>query len=94
MRKSVLIIDKPENCIDCPLQADDKACGITETSFKDIQANKQVLQDCPLRPLPDKQVCNEKDFEHYVNGYGKGWNDFRGHLTGEYNNYVPEPYHD
>lgn len=95
MRKSVLIIDKPENCIDCPLQADDKACGITETSFtsnKVFEANAEILSDCPLKDLPDKQVCNERDFEHYVNGYGKGWNDYRGHLTGEYNNYVPEPY--
>lgn len=94
MRKSVLLIDKPENCIDCPLQADDKACEITETSFKDINPAREILSDCPLKDLPDKQVCNERDFEHYVNGYGKGWNDYRGHLTGEYNHYEPEPYHD
>ena len=79
--KSALIIDTPTNCIDCPLQADDKACGITETSFKDIQANKQVLQDCPLRPLPDKQICNYYNFENFVNGRIRGWNDYYDMLT-------------
>ena len=79
--KSALIIETPTNCIDCPLQADDKACGITETSFKDIQANKQVLQDCPLRPLPSKQVCNYYNFENFVNGRIRGWNDYYDMLT-------------
>ena len=51
------------------------------------ELDSQVPQ---LRPGAAK--CNERDFEHYVNGYGKGWNDFRGHLTGEYNNYTPESY--
>ena len=79
--KSALIIETPTNCIDCPLQADDKACGITETSFKDIQANKQILQDCPLRPLPEKQVCNNYNFENFVNGRIRGWNDYHDMLT-------------
>ena len=79
--KSTLIIDTPTNCIDCPLNHKDIACEITETSFKDIQANKQVLQDCPLRPLPDKQVCNNYNFENFVNGRIRGWNDYYDMLT-------------
>lgn len=86
MRKSILIIDKPKNCDDCKLCLDN-ACLVTETVINDV-----IPDDCPLVDLPDKQVCNERDFEHYVNGYGKGWNDYRGHLTGEYNHYEPEPY--
>lgn len=42
--KSALIINTPTNCIDCPLQADDKACGITETSFISIRANEEILE--------------------------------------------------
>ena len=79
--KSALIIDTPTNCIDCPLQADDKACGITETSFKDIQTDTQVLHDCPLRHLPEKQVCNNYNFENFVNGRIRGWNDYYDMLT-------------
>lgn len=89
--KSAIIVDKPENCINCLLNHMD-SCFITETTFKDINPHKEILPNCPLIDLPEKQVCNERDFEHYVNGYGKGWNDYRGHLTGEYNNYEPEPY--
>lgn len=88
--KSVLLIDKPENCIDCPLQADDKACGITETSFKDIQANKQILQDCPLVNLPQKQVVNEYNFENYANGINIGWNRCLAEIIGE--KYIPPEY--
>ena len=90
--KSVLLIDKPECCYNCIMNNNQMSCWITETSFKDFDMEKEILEDCPLVDLPDKQVCNERDFEHYVNGYGKGWNDYRGHITGEYNNYTPEPY--
>ena len=94
MRKSVLIIDKPKKCDDCPCSyftegAQSDYCKVTDS---EISNSNEVLKDCPLKDLPDKQVCNERDFEHYVNGYGKGWNDYRGHLTGEYNHYEPEPY--
>ena len=90
MRKSVLIINKPENCIDCPLQADDKACEITETSFMEISPAREILSDCPLKDLPDKQVCNEYNFENYTNGINIGWNRCLAEITGE--EYIPPEY--
>lgn len=85
--KSVILIEKPNKCMDCKLCVDNTCIALEKDVYWDDIDNK-----CPLIDLPEKQVCNERDFEHYVNGYGKGWNDFRGHLTGEYNNYEPEPY--
>ena len=81
--KSALIIETPTNCIDCPLQADDKACGITETSFtaeKGFTPAEGRLKDCPLVALPDKQVCNNYNFENFVNGRIRGWNDYHDML--------------
>lgn len=88
--KSVLVINKPENCIDCPLQADDKACEITETSFISIRANEEILEDCPLVNLPQKQVVNEYNFENYANGINIGWNRCLEEITGE--EYIPPEY--
>ena len=84
--KSALIINTPTNCIGCPLQADDKACGITETSFmaeKDFAPAEGRLKDCPLVTLPDAEVANEYDFEHYANGVCIGWNRYRDKLLGK-----------
>lgn len=66
--KSVLVIEKPESCIDCRLCIDD-SCFITETVIKD-----GINEDCPLKDLPQRQVANEYDFEHYSNGVAIGWN--------------------
>ena len=91
--KSILVLETPTNCIDCPLQADDKACGITETSFiaeKGFDPAEGKLKDCPLKDLPNKQVCNEYNFENYTNGINIGWNRCLAEITGE--KYIPPKY--
>lgn len=75
--KSVLVINKPENCIDCKLCIDN-SCFITETVIKDV-----INEDCPLRDLPQKEVANEYDFENYSNGVSIGWNRCLEKITGE-----------
>ena len=92
--KSVLVIDKPEGCEGCPCAyftegAHEDCCNITQTIIED---KFKILDNCPLKDLPQKQVYNERDYEKYINVYGKGWNDCLGHITGEYNHYVPEKY--
>ena len=93
--KSVLLIEKPNNCSSCKLSHDQNFCWVTEKNFsfdEKFDSTTDIMSDCPLVNLPDKKMCNERDYERYDNIYGKGWNDYRGHLTGEYNHYVPEPY--
>lgn len=83
---SILVIDKPVNCIDCLFNHQDKSCVITETSFmseKGFDLAKERLKDCPLRDLPQKEVVNEYDFENYRNGVSIGWNRCLEKITGE-----------
>ena len=81
--KSVLVIEKPTNCIDCPIQQNDRSCGVTRTDLFKIDSSKEVLDDCPLKDLPQKQVANEYNFDTYSNGVNIGWNHCIDAITGE-----------
>lgn len=79
--KSVLVIDTPKNCIDCPCSyftegtteyAQSDYCIVTNSEIEDLDG---ILEDCPLKKLPQIRPCNYYDFEHYNSGYDKGWND-------------------
>lgn len=90
MSKSVLVIDTPENCYDCPFGTDycgdseyEGCCELAECLDSDMRLITEEHYDyesesrpdwCPLKPLP------EEDYEnHYPNkwmdGYTNGWND-------------------
>lgn len=90
MNKSVLILDTPVNCDECDLSCiagygpTRPLCSALRIFIDDPS---KVCEDCPLKDLPKKQVCNEYDFENYNNGYNKGYNDAIDMITGEYNNY-------
>lgn len=88
MNKSILIIDKPVNCDEC-----DICClRVTEngeqmefcpmTGWMEIKTAQEGIQsNCPLKAMPVKEPCNYYNFETYVNGYGKGWNDCIDYLN-------------
>lgn len=92
--KSVLIIDTPVNCDECDLcylKSEDKwYCPMV--GFMDRAMMQERHSSCPLKPLPEKMPCNYYTAEGFNNGYDKGWNDYRDHLTGEWNHYKPEKY--
>ena len=80
--KSVLVIDTPERCEDCPCAyftegATSDYCRVTDS---DIEDGMLILEDCPLKKLPQIRPCNYYDFEHYTSGYDKGWNDCIEHI--------------
>ncbi len=84
--KSVLVIDKPSFCADCKFDFEEKSCYLTGASFwhdRKFDYASQILDDCPLRNLPQKEVANEYDFEHYRNGVTIGWNRCLEKITGE-----------
>ena len=87
MSKSVLVIDTPENCYDCPIGQD--CSNILEASPFCLGAGKCVLDKeaemipdwCPLMDLP------EKDNEDYPSntsdaGFAEGWNQCIDEITG------------
>lgn len=79
MSKSVLVIDTPENCYDCPIGQD--CSNILEESLFCLGAGKCVIDKeaatipnwCPLKPLPE-----EKEEEHWRSklslAWIRGWN--------------------
>ena len=77
MSKAMLIMDMPNNCIDCMLSYDSASCQITgERFWKDgFEPNNQILHNCPLRPAPTLKEDNSIIHLERYEGYLEGWND-------------------
>ena len=71
MSKSVLVIKTPENCRQCKY-----TCMMRQEA-------EERPKECPLRPLPQKEVCNEYKFEGFTNGVAYGWNRCLDMITGK-----------
>ena len=63
--KSILVIDTPKDCEDCPLNSH------TEYDF-DVCWITQGKGDCPLKPLPDPKDIGYPNDDYDV-GFGDGW---------------------
>lgn len=77
MSKSILVIDTPRACIDCPCHfVEDTGivwCGIKKKILlaNDIEVFKSDM--CPLRDLPEKLDEDIEDYEEMY--YVGGWNE-------------------
>ena len=92
MSKSVLVIDTPENCLDCQfcyeLDEGVEACCSISDDDKDTSLMKKIDYEhgycqgkpdwCPLKELP-----NNKNWGEIFNGNVKGWNDCLKEIIGE-----------
>ena len=92
MSKSVLLIDTPENCLDCQfcyeLDEGVEACCSISDDDKDTSLMKKINYEygycqgkpdwCPLKELP-----NKKNWGEIFNGNVKGWNDCLKEIVGE-----------
>ena len=92
MSKSVLVIDTPENCLDCKfcyeLDEGVEACCSISDDDKDTSLMKKINYEygycqgkpdwCPLKELP-----NKKNWGEIFNGNVKGWNDCLKEIIGE-----------
>ena len=92
MSKSVLLIDTPENCLDCQfcyeLDEGVEACCSISDDDKDTSLMKKINYEygycqgkpdwCPLKELP-----NKKNWGEIFNGNVKGWNDCLKEIIGE-----------
>ena len=91
MSKSVLVIDTPENCLDCQFcyeldEGVEACCSISDDDedaslMKKIDCEHGYCQGkpdwCLLKPLPEKRLWGE-----YYNGNVKGWNDCLKEIIG------------
>lgn len=80
MSKSVLIINTPKNCMDCPLAEFNPECELCYGAGKNLDimfANKKP-DWCPLREITRKSPTKlplMADMPMEYTDYEKGWND-------------------
>ena len=63
MSKSILIIDTPESCLECPFRYNDgysseyKSTWFTRRCYlsHDQVYENEILENCPLKPMPQKK---------------------------------------
>lgn len=78
MGKSVLVIDTPENCLDCPLLNGSDECSVqSEDANTNADCFAALEAGCPLKELPKKKtVCGTyPQPDGVVPSYKTGWND-------------------
>ena len=101
MSKSVLVIDTPENCYDCPFGigycsdleyeglcelADYLDCNEIMITEEHYDCESKSRPDwCPLKPLPEKDDFDDP-YEEYYTGYRDGWNKCLEEIVGESKN--------
>lgn len=90
MSKSVLVLDTPKNCYDCPFGTEycgdseyEGYCELAECLDSDMRLITEEHYDCesesrpewcPLKPLPEKDNFDDL-YDEYYTGYHDGWND-------------------
>ena len=96
MSKSVLVIDTPENCLDCQfcyeLDEGVEACCSISDDDKDTSLMKKIDCEygycqgkpdwCPLMDLPEKDNFDDS-YDEYYTGYRDGWNRCLEEIVGE-----------
>ena len=85
MSKSILVIDTPENCMECHLLTLLMNCGKpTCMGTRNHVHSKYEKPDwCPLKPAPKKMVPGNRYIGEEGMQYIKGWNDCRNLILGE-----------
>ena len=96
MSKSVLVIDTPENCLDCQFcyeldEGVEACCSISDDDedaslMKKIDCEHGYCQGqpdwCPLMDLPEKDNFDDL-YDEYYTGYRDGWNKCLEEIVGE-----------
>lgn len=86
MRKSVLVIDTPENCIRCPLlnSADECTVQDDDANFNAGYSWDELMKGCPLKPLPERKeyIVPIDNVEANKDIIVVGWNACINKITG------------
>lgn len=96
MSKSVIVIDTPENCLDCQFcykldEGVEACCSISDDDedaslMKKIDCEHGYCQGkpdwCPLMDLPEKDNFDDP-YDEYYTGYSDGWNRCLKEMVGE-----------
>ena len=88
MRKSVLVMKTPEQCLDCNLCVLDMdgsiSCYYNKREIcSNVGENNSRPEWCPLRPLPDrKEITETYKWEDRLPSFKCGWNWCLDEITG------------
>lgn len=96
MSKSVIVIDTPENCLDCQFcyeldEGVEACCSISDDDddtsiMKKIDCEYGYCQGkpdwCPLMDLPEKDDFDDL-YDEYYTGYHDGWNRCLKEITSQ-----------
>ena len=93
MSKSVLVIDTPENCYDCPFGISycgeleyEGLCELAECLGCNEILMTEIYYDCESKSKPDwcplRELPSKKNWGEIFNGNVKGWNDCLREITG------------
>ena len=81
MSKSVLVIDTPESCAQCPLLNGSDECVMQDASANfNADSFDELMHGCPLKSLPEK-MTGVAPTDHW-NSIKAGWNGCIDEITG------------
>ena len=87
-KKSILVIDTPQNCKECYLSFEHPEHGLWCLCLTEKEEYSSILpvnpcsidERCPIKPLPKKKTPNGSDI---FNDYVRGWNECVDEILGE-----------
>lgn len=85
--KSILVIDTPKTCKECPCQMMLVCVPADEDIDEYVDPNTTMPEWCPLRPLPEVRDthCHYDNWEldRIINSQNRGWNWCIDEIMGE-----------
>lgn len=56
MSKGIIVLDKPENCMECPFRVNkvEIKCGASHGRY--TNGKDDAPEWCPIKPLPDRKI--------------------------------------
>lgn len=99
IRKSILVVDTPETCLDCMFcfeldEGINACCSVISDEndkglCRDIECDGGYCQNkpdwCPLKELPEEE-SNDYCYDLWERGWNTGWNEYLKVILGENNN--------
>ena len=79
MSRGIIVVDIPENCLNCDMRSATGYCLPGHKDIFGIAMSWDKPKDCPVKKLPEQKKPSKLTpspmIDHYYTAYDKGWND-------------------